>query len=925
MSTSDATTSSSESSATIYKGKITRSWPQLPPEVVRLIATHLLLQSSRTGHVPHAFKQPQHWQQRMLYDVLRNFNVLEKMYETCPQWGAALDYHLFYNHALTVMDPHNHLGHLAVVRVKSNSSSAATIRVAPARHFRQIYTNTCIVCRINHPTTSQGLSQCRRYHRPPSFYSYAGMCTEHWKRRLFFCGVCMRDSPPQEMGEYQYQQVHPSAVVAVHENEDEETWPGVHATCRACRGQALWNRVKDSADDVAAIGGPRLSGEMDWDFTGDVDWETALSRDAFLTWGDGAVEDVLTLARDKYWLRKHTKIRDLLEQLLESTAYEMEVTGQRPRRRATMTPEVGSNADYDDSDVSDDEVYGVEDEDGSHYREEAQIRPLALLDWARNRILDGHWLAPSEQLLISYGHIETDYAAGGKDEDFIVAARHPCPWFTDEEDTDENDTARGIAHPRISSVTLDLPSNTGLLRAVDGAFAQAMRTLLLPALKNLVRKLVQECSADAASTRAERAASLSSPQSSPVLPARTLPVKRLPTDPAVRAARLSLEDVMDQLREESTWIEGIDWVARREYRREDERREEASAKEKADEEMNDNHTESPPTSSSTASHSLPPDSDLPMAEGEAKSEEDATKVAEQEAMDEDAASITIAVDPVLENPRTMPAVPYIPISIAHLPEKSRRAIWEVWREACAPLYHCRCRICVRAQTVASGAEGSQTVQQNEQRLPERESQVAPLAPAAQIELLPMVALDGDDEMDDAELDSYLSSADEELEEVTVQEVEMEDRRTTVPRDAGDNASIDGEPIQEDDADNSPQRARKRSCDELEEQEALEGLPRKVRRAASQQVLQEGLHPKTNGHLDRPRSAEQLRYGKSPKSRTADAGKGARGGEAARDGGAESIRGGTDGGRLLSYEQVQIRVPIYSSRGVQEKDLVEYAR
>ena len=189
----------------------------------------------------------------------------------------------------------------------------------------------------------------------------------------------------------------------------------------------------------------------------------------------------------------------------------------------------------------------------------------------------------------------------------------------------------------------------------------------------------------------------------------------------------------------------------------------------------------------------------------------------------------------------------------------------------------------------------------------------------------MVTLDGEDEMDDAELDSYLSSADEELEEVTVQEVEMEDRRTTVPRDAGDNASIDGEPIQEDDVENSPQRARKRSCDELEEQEALEGLPRKVRRAASQQVLQDGLHPKTNGHLDRPRSAEQLRRGKSPKSRTADAGKRALGGEAAREGGAESIRGGTDGGRRLSYEQVQIRVPIYSSRGLQEKDLVEYAR
>ncbi|KAL1743641.1 hypothetical protein HDZ31DRAFT_83266 [Schizophyllum fasciatum] len=919
METPDATAAPSSSSAATYKGKITRSWPQLPPEVVRLIATHLLLLYGRAGHVPHAFKHPQHWQQRMLYDVLRNFNELEKVYDVCPQWSAALDYHLFYTHALTVIDPHKQLAELAHVRVKSNSSSAATVRVPPARHFRQIYTNACAICRINHPSTSQGLAQCRRYHRPPPFYAYTGICTEHWKRRLFFCGICMRDSPPQEMGEYQYQQLHPSAIVAVHENEDEETWPGVHATCRACRGQALWNRVKDSPDDVAAIGGPRMNVGADWDFTGDVDWETGLSRDAFLTWADGTLDDLLTLARDKYWLRKNTKLHDLLEQLLVSSAYDMAVTGRTSRRRATLTPEV----DYDDSDVSDDEVYGVDDEDGAHYREEAQVRPLALQDWARGRILDGHWLAPSEQMLIAYGHIETEYGDGGRDEDYVVEARHPCPWLTDESDMDENDTARGIAHPRLSSVCLDLPPSTNLLRALDAAWAQAMRGVLAPALKNLVRKLVQECQADAASTRAERAASITSPQSSPLLPTRTLPSKRPSTDPAVRAARLSLDDVIGLLREESSWIEGIDWVARREYRREDERREVTSTKDKSDEESNENErTESPPTSSSTASHSLPPDSDVPMGEGEARSEDDpAAKVVEQVIMDEDAASITIAVDPVLENPRTMPAVPYIPTSIAHLPGKSRKVIWDAWRDACAPLYHCRCRICVRAQAAASGADAAQAPHQIERRLPEREQEVTPLAPAIQIELEAMETIDGEDEMDDGELESYLSSAEEELEEVSVQEVEMEyeETRTADARDLGENASVDGEPIAEEDVEGSPHRARKRSCDELEEQEALEGLPRKVRRAASQQVLQDGLRAHANGHLDRARSAEQLTHGKPVKSGRVEAKQSIRAGEAAREGG-----GGNDGGRRLSYDQVQIRVPIYSGRGLQE-DLVEYAR
>ncbi|TRM66986.1 hypothetical protein BD626DRAFT_546008 [Schizophyllum amplum] len=953
MATSDATASSLSSSATTYKGKITRSWPQLPPEVVRLIATHLLLYFARRGRVPHAYRHPQFWQQRMMYDVIRDFNELEKVYDVCPQWGAALDSHLFYAHALAVIDPQNHLAHLGFVRVKSNSSNAATLRVPPARHFRQIYNNVCTVCRVNHPSTYAGLTQCRRWLRTPSFDVCPAVCSEHWKRRLFFCGVCLRDAPPQEMGEYQYQQIHPSIVVGVHENEDEETWPGVHATCRACRGEALWRRVKDSPADIASIGGPRLSGDLDWDFTGEVDWETGLSRDAFLTWADGTLDDLITLARDKYWLRKNTKIHDLLEQLLVSTAYEAAVTGRGSRRRATLTPELASNAEYDDSDISDEDGYGVEDEDGAHYREEAQVRPLALQDWARGRILEGHWLAPSDQMYIAYGHIESEYGAGGADEDFVVEARHPCPWLTEEGEPDPEDTTRGIPHPRLSSVHLGLPTSTNLLRALDSAWAQQMRAVLMPALKNLVRKLVQEYQADAPHTRVERAASVTSPHSSPVLPTRTLATNRPSTDPAVRAARLSLDDVMEQLREESSWIEGIDWVARREYRREDERREEASHREKADEEMNENeHADSPPTSSSTASRSLPPDSDVAMAGGE---EEKVT--GNRDTMDEDPTPITIAVDPVLENPRTMPAVPYIPVSIAHLPEKSRRVLWDVWREACSPLYHCRCRICVRAQAVASGADAMQATdpqRPTERQYEESQTVVTPLAPAMQIELEAMETMDGEDEMDDAELESYLSSAEEELEEVTMQEAEMEyeapdgarlaqDRTTVVldavthdrvahegvvqeggdaPDRAGDadddtTSSIDGEPVEAD----SPHSARKRSCDELEANEQLEALPRKVRRAASQQLhalVDEG---RTNGHLDRTRSAEHLGRRKPSKTKHADGAREVVRGSEARSG--PEVR--SDGGRRLSYDQVQIRVPIYSGRGLQEKDLVEYAR
>ena len=69
-----------------------------------------------------------------------------------------------------------------------------------------------------------------------------------------------------------------------------------------------------------------------------------------------------------------------------------------------------------------------------------------------------------------------------------------------------------------------------------------MREILLPPLRNVVRKLVMECAADG-------------------------------TDPAIRTVRMTIEDVVRELRDESTWYNGIDWLERRRNARlEDERR-----------------------------------------------------------------------------------------------------------------------------------------------------------------------------------------------------------------------------------------------------------------------------------------------------------------------------------------------------------------
>ncbi|KAJ7799491.1 hypothetical protein B0H14DRAFT_3491544 [Mycena olivaceomarginata] len=65
---------------------------------------------------------------------------------------------------------------------------------------------------------------------------------------------------------------------------------------------------------------------------------------------------------------------------------------------------------------------------------------------------------------------------------------------------------------------------------------------------------------------------------------------------------------------------------------------------------------------------------------------------------------TISVSPVPNSPRLLRPNPYIPETIAHLLPYSLDAIKMVWREACAPLYHCRCTVCEHAMVAQQAAQ-----------------------------------------------------------------------------------------------------------------------------------------------------------------------------------------------------------------------------
>ncbi|PCH35495.1 hypothetical protein WOLCODRAFT_139914 [Wolfiporia cocos MD-104 SS10] len=555
-------------------------------------------------------------------------------------WHAALSYHPFWRQACAMIDPTDSLLHHSIIRptATAGSAHAAALRMSPYQHFRNITSCSCMVCRINVPYTCSGLAVAKR----PVMTAMLGTimtCRDH--RKTSFCGVCLKEAPAME-GELEYAQG--LSVVCV-ENEDEETWPGVEATCRYCRAEGLWRRAQPSATDREAIGGPRFES---------ADWETRQAIDAFVDLGEGTVSEVLAVARDKHWYRQHTKLGDMLSQALAASRF-----ASRVEAGETYT----SEEDLSEEEEEDAELVSITEE-------AAGIREIAITDFARNRIMDGHWVNPAD---IWYKN------EGAR---VVVPAQHPCPWHPGAvctgmlQDGSEVD-GEELEHPLEKTVKALAPPSQMLCNMSYHAFVKQMKDILLPPMRNIVRRIALECAADG-------------------------------KDAAVVAAAMTMDDVAEMLREEGTWWNGYDWVGHRVSQRERQRvREQHGEK---DEETSSNSSRSggsnmtSPVLSTTTLQTTP----SPPPSGSVKEDETAPSPTGSNPP-------AIEVAPVLEHPVLIRPIPYIPVTVSHLPMFSLDVLKHVWREASLPLYECYCATCVRriikAHAAASSAAASQEQQQ----------------------------------------------------------------------------------------------------------------------------------------------------------------------------------------------------------------------
>ncbi|KAF7308117.1 hypothetical protein MKEN_01174300 [Mycena kentingensis (nom. inval.)] len=467
----------------------------------------------------------------------------------------------------------------------------------------------------------------------------------------------------------------------------------------------------------------------------------------YLTFGDGSLGGVLQVAEERGWLRTQTKWLEMMGLVLatrgwdgddgvgnlvgvgEERELERRRKQQQQQRARSMSPEdrnalaparfegppdfdrmirmddrdsrgrAASPYDGYSDDFSDDDLDAE-----MAIEEEANVRDLALGDWARSRILDGSWVTP----------VDIFYMTAGPDHpDIGIRAIHPVRWTVSpppspphQPDRETQQQAPAPSHPGVPGPS---PPTLSLADAGHTAHVRQLRDVLLPPMKNVVRRLVVECALDSAED--DLNASGDSHKQKRVV------------DPAIRAARMSLEDVVREMREEEgVWFDGFDWSERRMNVRQAE--EEAESRRIlvaiAEDASSDGSgttpgkTESPALSASTlgTTPSPPPPGEL----------------RKDQVMPPPAVSVptqtlgsrppVIAVDPVKNPPTMLHAIPYIPETISHLPVYSLDALRNVWREACAPLYHCRCTICVRAareQTRAADAVLAHAQAQEQQR------------------------------------------------------------------------------------------------------------------------------------------------------------------------------------------------------------------
>ncbi|KIY70538.1 hypothetical protein CYLTODRAFT_451575 [Cylindrobasidium torrendii FP15055 ss-10] len=551
-----------------YKGKVSvrrRGWALLPTELLQYIATLSIHTLNSRRDYGSAYSH--HWLERAIYFVVRDAAEMERIMSVCLSWRTALETHAFWHHAISTIDPYDYLATYLFPRPSLSSGRSASAKPAslpPGQYFRKMMGLTCLPCRILYPYHTTGFTTIKHWCNLQPRFGMIGVCGHHAENQ--FCHVCLRSGNSQNF---------------LTNSSDYQSFPAARMVCRSCRTTTRpWKEYQFDEESKRAI-------------------------TSYIDWGEGSAQKTVEYCLDRAWLKKHTRVAEHVE-----------------LAKATYEAERADRVIYD----SDDEMLPDSDEDDEEEeleRIESLAQDSAVNAWARNRILCGLWLLPSDQWISPMHPIE-------------MARSHP---FSTVADTG--------APPRLDN--FEAPPSWPMVQSANREFRRELCNVLLPPLTNIMRRLVMQ----GASTK--------------------------------DVERTTLDELAVMLREEGTWWDGWNWTRRPPV-------------------SEDGSEDSAPSTTATPESPVLSTSTLQTTPSPPPTKSKGGDLTVEIASSPVAAPRQILVAPVLEHPRQIRDVPFLPDDITSLPAESRSAIMKVWRQACSPLYACECNVCERTRAEHTAAQ-----------------------------------------------------------------------------------------------------------------------------------------------------------------------------------------------------------------------------
>ncbi|CAE6492646.1 unnamed protein product [Rhizoctonia solani] len=443
--------------------------------------------------------------------------------------------------------------------------------------FRRIIRATCLVCAVTCPDVYTYRRRVSRVPQPPTYPTPSSMwgiipaCAVH--RPLSFCGRCLR-SELATLGLYGN---HIGlAPLAANERDPEfvrcldlrtSSGAGIRAVCGACRHERIRAElIRGRGANMAPWMG---SGFWDWDYDGadvwSIPWDGGLSRrDAdrllrseevagvvtqYVEYGDWTVREAIEEMEERVWMRWWTKANEM-EGLVRATA-----KLQRMEERAAEP------LDTDDESDEEDDLLSLSDEFG--------LRDMIFQDWARNRILEGIWLSPHMDINQYYAQASTNSEFRHMPSRW--APRHPfgrvqrtpptlprpftCTVQIAVRDArDPHDSRRAYTRVPANFYLSNPPPPSRISYNLARAWEQSMRSIIGPAITNVVSRIVKECKVVEEFIQA----GIDDPIRRESVRAQCI-LAHGESDPCKAVSRINADRLVDILRGPEPWVEGGGW------------------------------------------------------------------------------------------------------------------------------------------------------------------------------------------------------------------------------------------------------------------------------------------------------------------------------------------------------------------------------